>query len=162
MLGFNDQRGRGCILAGRRNDEKKKTEEEKERERERERSEERKRAREGQANNVGRKKARRSSQNDLSSKRSPKGRARTTHGVRYWRTLSHYWLPLRTGIYCGLPIDCLRRNEKKKKGQWEKSEYSKIHVLVALGPRTRTTYRLADGYCNNLLFFRASVIPFPS
>ena len=36
MLGFNDQRGRGCILAGRRNDEKKKTEEERERERERE------------------------------------------------------------------------------------------------------------------------------
>ena len=69
MLGFNDQRGRGCILAGRRNDEKKKTEEERERERERERSEEQKRAREGQANNVGRKKARRSSRRMISRAR---------------------------------------------------------------------------------------------
>lgn len=86
MPGFNDQqRERGCILAmverGERSAETAEEEEVEEKGRR-------------QANNAGRKKKARGARTApgdlLEASRGSEDSAGTTHGVRYWRTLSHY------------------------------------------------------------------------
>lgn len=116
MPGFNDQqRGRGCILAA--------VEKQKECRDAGGEGGRKKGAR--QANNAGRKKARGKNCAEWSLGGPQRERATgTTHGVRYWRTLSHYWLPLR--------VRASTMHGKAKKTNRERSYRCKLSVLSRL------------------------------